>query len=741
MSSRPVRAGNAYVEISTKSNVQKGLDLVDRQLKGLGKRVTQVGKSMAAMGATAFAAVGLLSAPLGLAIRDASNMQEEMNKFNVVFGESATMMKQWADVTGKSLGRSKVQMVSFASSIQDLLVPMGFASDDAMQMSKDISTLAIDVASFNNKSDADVLRDFQAALTGSGEVMKKYGVIVSEAAVKQQLIQDGMDPRSATEAQKAMARWTIILAGTTAAQGDALRSAGSFANQMKAVRAEVTNLSGEIGSSLIDAVTSLLAPLRQAMQATQEWVQNNTGVVKALVQGALVLGAFAAGVSLAGMAIVAIGAVITGAATILATLSAAIVTVGTVIGGLTAAVAFIASPLGIFAASMAAIAVAIGYLATESWRASGEMTAAWNSIGEALQEVWALAKEAFGGILDALEMGDWGAAADIAVAGLKAAFLTVFAEIELAFFTFLGRTVGAALRAMNKLADVVLTGGVALFRDGVSMESGIGGIEESILGEAGRQAEMRRGQAMDATTSMEDLAAGATSRRSVRDQARTEAADIEAGNQASALAASGEQKRAREQQIAIDAARQQQREQMTVAMAMQRAGESFASATAEAERYRKADPREKIAIDQQRATAAAALEMRKATQELAQAQIAQQRAEKAGDSEEAKKQRDLAKRAAESMDSAARSAAEANSAAVEQMATENKRIADEIKASIDISRQVIGGFGGEGLENLPQMFAGTTGEAEKQTQLQRLLLQAMRATERAIRERGPLEFT
>ena len=95
-------------------------------------------------------------------------------------------------------------------------------------MSKQITALATDLASFNNLADDDVLRDLHAALTGSGEVMKKYGVIVSEAAVKQELLNQGLDPKNATEQQKVMARLAIIMRGTTAAQGDAARSAGSF---------------------------------------------------------------------------------------------------------------------------------------------------------------------------------------------------------------------------------------------------------------------------------------------------------------------------------------------------------------------------------------------------------------------------------------------------------------------------------------------------------------------------------
>jgi uncharacterized protein YihD (DUF1040 family) len=91
-------------------------------------------------------------------------------------------------------------------------------------------------------------------LTGSGEVMKKYGVIVSEAAVKQELLNQGLNPAAATEVEKVQARLNIILRGTTAAQGDAIRSSEGWANVYKTVEATVENLAGKLGEKLLPVV-------------------------------------------------------------------------------------------------------------------------------------------------------------------------------------------------------------------------------------------------------------------------------------------------------------------------------------------------------------------------------------------------------------------------------------------------------------------------------------------------------
>ena len=41
--------------------------------------------------------------------------------------------------------------------LQDTFVPLGIARDEAAELSKSLVTLAVDVASFNNTADADVI--------------------------------------------------------------------------------------------------------------------------------------------------------------------------------------------------------------------------------------------------------------------------------------------------------------------------------------------------------------------------------------------------------------------------------------------------------------------------------------------------------------------------------------------------------------------------------------------------------
>lgn len=267
-----IKAGRAYVELMLRDkDFYKRLGLAGQGLK---KWAIKAAKWGSAIGA---------AATIG-AVKAASDLEETMNKFNVVFGEQSKRVKAWGDEFASQVGRSRKQIADFMANSQDLFVPLGFEPGAAEEMSKQVTQLSIDLASFNNMQDADTIRDLHAALTGSGEVMKKYGVIVSEAAVKQEALNMGLDPKKITDQQKVQARLNIILRGTTAAQGDAVRSSGSLANQMKALQAEVMNLAADFGQVLLPVVQSFAKNAIEWIRTAGNFIANHSRQVMVYIR-------------------------------------------------------------------------------------------------------------------------------------------------------------------------------------------------------------------------------------------------------------------------------------------------------------------------------------------------------------------------------------------------------------------------------------------------------------------------
>ena len=243
-----------------------------------------IGLAMTAVGG-AITGVGIVS------IKAASDVAEMQAKFNTVFGSLSGEVEDWAKTHAGATNRSRFDLMEYASTLQDTFVPMGFARDEASQFAREITELAIDLGSFNNQPTAEVVKSIQSALVGSTETVRKYGVVITAAGVEQEILNQGWATSKGeiTEAMKVQARMNIIMAGTTDAQGDAIRTSDSFANQMVGLKSAVTEAQVSIGQALLPAITALVEKVTPIIIKFAEWTQENQTLFKviALVTGAI----------------------------------------------------------------------------------------------------------------------------------------------------------------------------------------------------------------------------------------------------------------------------------------------------------------------------------------------------------------------------------------------------------------------------------------------------------------------
>ena len=245
---------------------KKGGKTAEKSFKGVRKEVDKTGVSLKALaaGAVGFyaafrAAKATVGAGLGF-VDAASDAQESLSKFTVVFGEEAKRVEGAINGMAAAAGRSRFDIINFTGSLQDTFVPLGFARDEAADLSLAMTQLAIDVASFSNKADADVVRDFTSAITGSPETVKKYGIVINEAKIRTQALASGLIELGGelTDVSKAMAVSQLIFKGTSDAQGDAARTAGSWANRMKSLKAQIDKIRVEVGGFVRDELLLLI---------------------------------------------------------------------------------------------------------------------------------------------------------------------------------------------------------------------------------------------------------------------------------------------------------------------------------------------------------------------------------------------------------------------------------------------------------------------------------------------------
>ena len=283
-------AKDVVIKIAAKDMASKVMAAISLNVKKMASNVTAASKKISIATktmSTAFVKLGAVVATVvtggfAVMVSKASDMQEAMGKFAVVFGDSAGDVEASAKSMAAELGVSRLEIIQMLGNMQDLLVPMGVATEEATGMSQQMARLAVDLGSFNNMASEQVFGDLQAAITGSGEVMKKYGVVLNETAVKQELLNMGMDPANADDAAKAQARLNIIMAGTTAAQGDAVRTAGSFANQVKLLKANFADLAVSIGGPFLQGLANAASVINNRLGGAFSFVESQSGNLKSI---------------------------------------------------------------------------------------------------------------------------------------------------------------------------------------------------------------------------------------------------------------------------------------------------------------------------------------------------------------------------------------------------------------------------------------------------------------------------
>ena len=206
-------------------------------------------------------AFGMAAKSVGKYINVAADAEEITNKFNVVFGESAKSADQFATILGKATGRSSTKLKEMLSALQDTFVPLGFARDASAKLAKALSQLSLDVASFNNRADDEVMRAFQSAIVGNHEAVRSFGIVLTEASVKEEALRTGIikSNRELTSQEKVLSRVSLIYKSTKDAQGDLIRTQDSYTNQLKAFNDQLFELQRTIGETLMPLAADLLS--------------------------------------------------------------------------------------------------------------------------------------------------------------------------------------------------------------------------------------------------------------------------------------------------------------------------------------------------------------------------------------------------------------------------------------------------------------------------------------------------
>jgi hypothetical protein len=238
----------------------KGVNQADKSFAGITKQANIL--------KTALAGIGIAATVKGLqsTVLAASNLSESIAKTNTVFGKNAQAIQDWSRTTASALGVSRQAALEAAGTYGNLFRAFGINEQESAKMSTALVTLAADLASFNNVPIEDALLALRSGLSGETEPLKRFGIALNEARLKEQALADGLiktTKGTLPQAIKTQAAYSLIMKDSALAQGDVARTAGGLANQLKFLKAGLDDAKAGFGEALLPIVLNVVTALNK----------------------------------------------------------------------------------------------------------------------------------------------------------------------------------------------------------------------------------------------------------------------------------------------------------------------------------------------------------------------------------------------------------------------------------------------------------------------------------------------
>ena len=258
------------------SRIQKVISSSDQYNNAMKKATTQTnGLGLAIKGlkfATLLYAFRKVASFLGYAITNAGEYQEDLNLFTVSMGEYAEEAYRYAQQVSEVMGIDPAEWMRNQGVFNTIISGFGVVGDKAAFMSKNLTQLGYDIASFYNISFSDAMQKVQSGIAGELEPLRRLGYDLSVARLQQEALNLGITKSvsAMTQAEKAQLRYYAMMTQVTQVQGDMARTLENPTNMLRVLKAQLEQVARAIGNLFIPILTKVLPVLIAFVKALRE---------------------------------------------------------------------------------------------------------------------------------------------------------------------------------------------------------------------------------------------------------------------------------------------------------------------------------------------------------------------------------------------------------------------------------------------------------------------------------------
>ena len=185
---------------------------------------------------------------------------ENINLADTSLGQYAATAHEYANAVQAALGINSGEFLKNQGTFMTMAQGMGVAANNAYTMSKGLTQLSYDLASFFNISNDEAFEKVRSGLSGEIEPLRALGYDLTTARLQQEAYNMGLNEQVSkmTQAEKAMLRYKAIMSQVSWAHGDLAKTAASPANQIRILKSQMQTAAQAIGNVFLPMLKAII---------------------------------------------------------------------------------------------------------------------------------------------------------------------------------------------------------------------------------------------------------------------------------------------------------------------------------------------------------------------------------------------------------------------------------------------------------------------------------------------------
>lgn len=185
---------------------------------------------------------------------------ENINLADTSLGQYAATAHEYADAVKAALGINSGEFLRNQGTFMTMAQGMGVAANNAYTMSKGLTQLSYDLASFFNITNDEAFEKVRSGLAGEIEPLRALGYDLTTARLQQEAYNMGLNEQvsNMTQAEKAMLRYKAIMSQVSWAHGDLAKTISSPANQIRVLKSQMQTAAQAIGNVFLPMLQAII---------------------------------------------------------------------------------------------------------------------------------------------------------------------------------------------------------------------------------------------------------------------------------------------------------------------------------------------------------------------------------------------------------------------------------------------------------------------------------------------------